>query len=162
MNNFREKANFIWCIADLLRGHYKQADYGKVILPFAVLRRMDIVLEPTKMQVLAAYEKHKDKKPEVLEPILNGISKVKFHNRSKFDFSELAKDHNNIAANLRNYINGYSIKAPVKLSITLALKIKLKSWMNMTSCILSSNILPMPGQSLRSLNPWKWGTFLRS
>lgn len=46
-NNFREKANFIWSIADLLRGHYKQADYGKVILPFTVLRRLDSVLQPT-------------------------------------------------------------------------------------------------------------------
>ncbi|HEX3034446.1 MAG TPA: class I SAM-dependent DNA methyltransferase, partial [Thermodesulfobacteriota bacterium] len=111
MNNFREKANFIWSIADLLRGHYKQADYGKVILPFTVLRRLDMVLEPTKKQVLEAYQKHKDKKPEVLEPILNGVAKLKFHNRSKFDFNELAKDHNNVAANLRNYINGFSISA---------------------------------------------------
>jgi len=111
MNNFREKANFIWSIADLLRGQYKQADYGKVILPFTVLRRMDIVLEPTKKQVLEAYKKYKDKKPEVLEPILNGITKVKFHNKSKFDFNELAKDHNNIAANFRNYLNGFSINA---------------------------------------------------
>ncbi|MBK9097536.1 MAG: SAM-dependent DNA methyltransferase [bacterium] len=111
MNNFREKANFIWSIADLLRGHYKQADYGKVILPFAVLRRLDIVLEPTKKQVLEAYQKHKQKKPEVIEPILNGIAKVKFHNHSKFDFNELAKDHDNVAANLRNYINGFSISA---------------------------------------------------
>src|SRR3990170_5617444 len=111
MNNFREKANFIWSIADLLRGHYKQADYGKVILPFTVLRRLDIMLAPTKKQVLEAYKKHKDKKPEVLEPILNGIAKVKFHNHSKFDFNELAKDHNNVAANLRNYINGFSISA---------------------------------------------------
>lgn len=111
MNNFREKANFIWSIADLLRGQYKQADYGKVILPFTVLRRMDIVLEPTKKQVLEAYKKYKDKKPEVLEPILNGITKVKFHNKSKFDFNELAKEHNNIAANFRNYLNGFSINA---------------------------------------------------
>lgn len=108
-NNFREKASFIWSIADLLRGHYKQADYGKVILPFTVLRRLDSVLQPTKKDVLAAYQKHKDKKPEVLEPILNNAAKAKFHNRSKFDFAELAKDHNNIAANLRNYINGFSI-----------------------------------------------------
>lgn len=108
-NNFREKANFIWSIADLLRGHYKQADYGKVILPFTVLRRLDSVLQPTKKNVLAAYEKHKGKKPEILEPILNNAAKAKFHNRSKFDFAELAKDHNNIAANLRNYINGFSI-----------------------------------------------------
>ncbi|MBI4743455.1 MAG: SAM-dependent DNA methyltransferase [Actinobacteria bacterium] len=111
MNNFREKANFIWSIADLLRGHYKQADYGKVILPFTVLRRLDMVLEPTKKEVLKAYQKHKDKKPEVLEPILNGVTKVKFYNRSKFDFNELANDHNNVAANLRNYINGFSISA---------------------------------------------------
>lgn len=107
MNNFREKANFIWSIADLLRGQYKQADYGKVILPFTVLRRLDILLEPTKKKVLEAHLKHKGKKPEVFEPILNGISKYKFHNRSKFDFTELAKDHNNVAANLRNYIKGF-------------------------------------------------------
>ncbi len=110
-NNFREKANFIWSIADLLRGHYKQADYGKIILPFTVLRRLDSLLQPTKKDVLAAYQKHKDKKPEVLEPILNNAAKAKFHNRSRFDFAELAKDHNNIAANLRNYINGFSISA---------------------------------------------------
>jgi type I restriction enzyme M protein len=111
MNNFREKANFLWGIADLLRGHYKQADYGKVILPLTVLRRLDFVLEPTKKDVLKAFEQHKNKKPEVLEPILNATSRVKFHNRSKFDFNELAKDHNNVAANLRNYINGFSISA---------------------------------------------------
>src|SRR5664279_544140 len=104
-------SSFIWSVADLLRGDYKQADYGKVILPFTVLRRLDMVLEPTKKKVLEAYQKHKDKKPEILEPILNGITKVKFHNHSKFDFKELAKDHNNVAANLRNYINGFSISA---------------------------------------------------
>ncbi|MBM3436296.1 MAG: SAM-dependent DNA methyltransferase, partial [Bacteroidetes bacterium] len=111
MNNFREKANFLWSIADLLRGHYKQADYGKVILPLTVLRRLDFVLEPTKKDVLKAFEQHKNKKPEVLEPILNAVARFKFHNHSKFDFNELAKDHNNIAANLRNYINGFSISA---------------------------------------------------
>ena len=111
MKNFKEKANFLWSIADLLRGHYKQADYGKVILPLTVLRRLDFVLEPTKKKVLEAYATHKAKKPEVLEPILNSAAKAKFHNRSKFDFNELAKDHNNIAANLRNYIKGYSISA---------------------------------------------------
>lgn len=69
------------------------------------------MLAPTKEAVLTAYLKHKDKKPEVLEPILNTAAKVKFHNRSKFDFNTLAQDHNNIAANLRNYINGFSISA---------------------------------------------------
>jgi type I restriction enzyme M protein len=111
MKNFKEKANFLWSIADLLRGHYKQADYGKVILPLTVLRRLDFVLEPTKRNVLKAYEQHKGKKPEVLEPILSNVARVKFHNRSKFDFYELAQDHNHIAENLRNYIHGFSIGA---------------------------------------------------
>lgn len=111
MSNFRDKANLIWAIADLLRGRYKQADYGKVILPFTVLRRLDLVLAPTKKDVLATYEKHKTKKPEIFEPILNNVAKLKYHNRSRFDFGELAKDANNVAANLRHYINGYSISA---------------------------------------------------
>jgi len=111
MNNFKEKANFLWSIADLLRGNYKQADYGKVILPLTVIRRLDFVLEPTKKEVLKVYEQNKTKKAEILEPILNNAAKVKFHNRSKFDFNELAKDHNNIAANFRNYLKGFSISA---------------------------------------------------
>ena len=52
MKNFREKADLIWKIADLLRGDYKQSDYGKVILPMTVLRRLDGVLAPTKQKVL--------------------------------------------------------------------------------------------------------------
>lgn len=111
MTQFKEKANFLWSIADLLRGHYKQADYGKVILPLTVLRRLDIVLEPTKKKVLDAYAEHKTKKPEVLEPILNNVAKAKFHNRSKYDFTELAKDADHLAANFRNYIKGYSLSA---------------------------------------------------
>lgn len=116
MKNFKEKANFLWSIADLLRGHYKQADYGKVILPLTVLRRLDSVLEPTKKKVLEAYQANKTRKPEILEPLLNSAAstktnKLKFHNRSKFDFNELAKDPAHVAANLRNYINGFSISA---------------------------------------------------
>ena len=119
MNNFKEKANFLWSIADLLRGHYKQADYGKVILPLTVLRRLDFVLEPTKKKVLEVYEVNKSKKSEILEPILNNAAKAKFHNRSKFDFNELAKDHNNIAANLRNYLNGFQSVQKKLLTISV-------------------------------------------
>ncbi len=111
MKNFKDKANFLWSIADLLRGPYKPADYGNVILPFTVLRRLDVILEPTKQKVLDLYKQHKAKKPEVVEPILNNVAKAKFHNHSKFDFNELAKDHNNITANFRNYLNGFSISA---------------------------------------------------
>lgn len=108
MKNFREKANHIWSIADLLRGEYKRADYGKVILPFTVLRRLDIILEPTKEAVLKDYEKNRHQSPEVLELILNRTAKANFHNHSRFDFRELVKDANNIGANLLNYINGFS------------------------------------------------------
>ncbi len=59
-SNFSGKAAFLWSVADLLRGDYKQADYGKVILPFTVLRRLDCVLEPTKNQVLQEYESRKN------------------------------------------------------------------------------------------------------
>ena len=55
MSNFSEKVAFIWSVADLLRGPYKPAQYGRVILPLTVLRRLDCVLEPTKAKVL---EKH--------------------------------------------------------------------------------------------------------
>ncbi|MDO9191188.1 MAG: type I restriction-modification system subunit M N-terminal domain-containing protein, partial [Sulfurimicrobium sp.] len=50
-------SSFIWSVADLLRGDYKQSDYGKVILPFTVLRRLDCVLEATKPAVLAEFAK---------------------------------------------------------------------------------------------------------
>ena len=52
MTNFKEKSNLIWAVADLLRGDYKQSDYGKVILPMTVLRRLDCVLAPNKQKVL--------------------------------------------------------------------------------------------------------------
>lgn len=58
--NFSELANFIWSVADLLRGDYKQADYGKIILPFTLILRLECVLEPTKADVLAEYAKRKD------------------------------------------------------------------------------------------------------
>lgn len=112
MINFREKANFIWSVADLLRGDYKQADYGKVILPMTVLRRMDCVLAPTKSAVLERYETIKKENDKTIDAILNQVSGQRtFHNRSKFDFEKLAADDKDIAANLRNYIAGFSAGA---------------------------------------------------
>lgn len=105
----KRHADFIWEVADLLRGDYKQADYGKVILPFTVLRRLDCVLEPTKEKVLDYYE---NKLPTLKlsnpEPLLNKMAGYAFHNTSKFTFQKLTEDPNNIAANLKNYINGFS------------------------------------------------------
>ncbi|MDD3687292.1 MAG: class I SAM-dependent DNA methyltransferase, partial [Bacteroidales bacterium] len=106
--NFKETANFIWSIADLLRGDYKQSDYGKVILPFTVLRRLDCVLLKTKDEVLKKFEQVKTMNIQNQDPILNKVAGYNFHNRSLFTFDKLIADPNNIAANLRNYINGFS------------------------------------------------------
>jgi type I restriction enzyme M protein len=104
----KELANFIWSIANLLRGDYKQSDYGKIILPFTVLRRLDCVLEPTKQKVLDYLPKLKSMKIKNTEPVLNKVAGFNFHNKSKLDFEKLKADPDNIAANLRNYINGFS------------------------------------------------------
>lgn len=61
MKNFQDKANFIWGVADdILRGSFKQHEYGDVILPFVVLRRLDCVLEECKDEVIKTYNKFKD------------------------------------------------------------------------------------------------------
>lgn len=111
MVNVTENANFIWSIADLLRGDYKQADYGKVILPLTVLRRLDCVLEPTKQKVLDYLPKLASMNIENADPVLNKVAGFKFHNQSKYDFQSLKADPNNIAANLTHYINGFSTDA---------------------------------------------------
>ncbi|GHA25494.1 restriction endonuclease subunit M [Salinimicrobium marinum] len=111
MTNVKESANFIWSIADLLRGDYKQSDYGKVILPFTVLRRLDCVLEHTKANVLKKYDQVKNMNIQNLDPILNKEAGYNFHNRSNFNFDKLIADPNNLASNLRNYINGFSQEA---------------------------------------------------
>ena len=111
MNNIKESANFIWSIADLLRGDYKQSDYGKVVLPLTVLRRLDCVLQASKSKVLTKYEQVKSMNIQNLDPILNKVAGYNFHNKSLFDFDKLVADPNNIAENLRNYINGFSEEA---------------------------------------------------
>ncbi len=98
---------FIWSVADLLRGDYKQADYGKVILPFTVLRRIDCVLEPTKEAVLA---EHAAKITAGInpEPFVLRKAGQTFYNVSKLDMHLLMGDQDNIAANLYAYIQGFS------------------------------------------------------
>jgi type I restriction enzyme M protein len=111
MENFREKADLIWKVADLLRGDYKQSDYGKVILPMTVLRRLDCVLAPTKQKVLDYLPKIASLKDNAKDITLNKIAGFNFHNKSQFDFEKLVADPNSIALNLRNYINGFSAGA---------------------------------------------------
>ncbi|MEO5726535.1 MAG: type I restriction-modification system subunit M N-terminal domain-containing protein [Byssovorax sp.] len=84
---FSEVTSFLWSVADLLRGDYKQADYGKVILPLTVLRRLDCVLAKSKPKVLAKYEElKKAKQPDgTIERMLIRLTGVPFYNTSKFD-----------------------------------------------------------------------------
>lgn len=111
MTNFKEKSNLIWAVADLLRGDYKQSDYGKVILPMTILRRLDCVLAPRKQKVLDYLPKVEKLSDSAKDIALNKIAGANFHNRSQFDFAGLVADPNHIAANLRHYINGYSASA---------------------------------------------------
>ena len=111
MNNFGEKVSFIFSVADLLRGPYKPAQYGRVILPLIVLRRLDCVLEPTKQKVLAKQKSLKGGKVANIEPILNRVAKVPFHNTSRLDFQKLKGEPDKIAANLTRYIKSFSTKA---------------------------------------------------
>jgi type I restriction enzyme M protein len=103
----KNHAAFIWSVADLLRGNYKPSEYGKVILPLTVLRRLDCVLEPTKAEVLATYEKMKEK-AQNLDPILMARSGEQFYNVSRLTLPRLLDDAPNIADNLRGYIAGFS------------------------------------------------------
>jgi type I restriction enzyme M protein len=108
MQNFRETATFIWSVADLLRGDYKQSEYGKVILPLTILRRLDCVLAPTKKKVLDELSTVKKSGVKNIDPVLNKFAKQSFHNRSKYDFDKLVSDPAHIGDNLKNYVNGFS------------------------------------------------------
>ena len=107
MNNFREKSNFIWAIADLLRDTFKRGKYQDIILPFTVLRRIDSVLVPTKEDVLARYKQLKGRLEDPYEQLCRA-SGFAFYNTSKFTFDSLLDDHAHLADNLNNYINGFS------------------------------------------------------
>ena len=93
-------SSFIWSVADLLRGDYKQSEYGKVILPFTVLRRLDCVLEPTKTAVLTELAKRTQAKVNP-EPFLLKKSGVLFYNTSPLDLKKLMGDQDHIGENLR-------------------------------------------------------------
>jgi len=101
-------AGFIWSVADLLRGDYKQSEYGRVILPLTVLRRLDCVLDPVKPAML---EKHEQVKGKVgnFGPLLDKLTDIRdLWNISPFDLAKLLDDPDHIADNLRAYIHGFS------------------------------------------------------
>ncbi|MET9787725.1 type I restriction-modification system subunit M [Streptomyces canus] len=98
-------ANDIWSVADLLRGDYKRHEYGQVILPFTLLRRLDTVMAPTRQ---AVWDRNASLTIQNKTRLLEIAAKLSFYNTSKQDFSTIAGDPQTVAKNLRDYINGFS------------------------------------------------------
>ena len=98
-------ASDIWAVADLLRGDYKRHEYGQVILPFTVLRRLDAVMAPTRDAVRA---RDAALSMQNKEKLLERTAGLPFYNVSKQDFTTIASDSTSVAKNLRDYVNGFS------------------------------------------------------
>jgi type I restriction enzyme M protein len=109
-NDHQYYSNFIWQVADLLRGPYRPPQYERVMLPLTVLRRFDCVLASTKQKVLREYDRLKDGKlkGEALDSVLNKVAGQRFHNHSPLDFEKLKGDPDQIDKHLIAYINGFS------------------------------------------------------
>lgn len=99
-----QEANFIWSIANKLRGAYMPDKYGDVIIPMTVIRRFECVLEPTKDKVVATYEGNKAYPARALARIAG----KQFYNTSRYNLKELCNDPDHIAANFKAYIDGFS------------------------------------------------------
>ena len=112
--NIAEKATMIWNVADMLRGPFKPHEYGLVILPMTVVKRFHDCLMPTHEAVLAQYEKVK--KLAVIDGFLTKASGYQFYNTSKFNFEKLLADPDNIEANFRDYLAGFSANVQDVLS----------------------------------------------
>lgn len=105
-SNIAEKATVIWNVADMLRGPFKPHEYGLVILPMTVVKRFHDCLLPTHDAVLAQYDKVKNF--AVIEGFLTKASGYQFYNTSKYTFTSLLADPENIEVNFRDYLNGFS------------------------------------------------------
>ena len=112
--NIAEKATMIWNVADMLRGPFKPHEYGLVILPMTVVKRFHDCLLPTHKAVLEKYEEVK--KFAVIDGFLTTASQYQFYNISKYTFDSLLADPENIEANFRDYLNGFSANVQDVLS----------------------------------------------
>ena len=106
--NYSQIVGFMWAVADLLRDAFKRGKYQDVILPLTVLRRLDCVLASTKENVLQRQAELRGRGLEELHGQLCRASGFAFYNTSRYDFERLLADAPNVAANLRNYIAGFS------------------------------------------------------
>lgn len=104
--NIQEKATVIWNVADMLRGPFKPHEYGLVILPMTVVKRFNDCLLSTHNAVQETYQKVKDL--AVIDGFLTKASGYQFYNTSKFTFDSLVADPENIEANFRDYLAGFS------------------------------------------------------
>lgn len=110
IHQFQPIISFIWSVADVsLRDNYKKHEYSDIILPMTILRRLDVILEPTKDKVLETYNKHKDKiDKDTLNTLLCKTSEATFYNHSHFTLKKLLNDPKNIRINFENYLEGFS------------------------------------------------------
>jgi len=106
--NVQKQANLIWNVADILRGLYKPHEYGKVILPMTVIKRLHDTLMPTRDAVLKAAELYKDMNETMRNRFLEKASGYSFYNTSLYTFETLLADPANIETNFRAYLNGFS------------------------------------------------------
>lgn len=104
--SFSQAAAFLWSVADLLRGDFKQSQYGRIILPFTLLRRLECVLAPTKAEVLAQYEKVKAMPAEAQDKLLLHAAKQPFYNTSQLDLKALGTTQ--VLENLESYVQAFS------------------------------------------------------
>ncbi|MBQ0809730.1 class I SAM-dependent DNA methyltransferase, partial [Roseovarius sp.] len=111
-SDIKSLGSFVWSIAELLRGDFKQSEYGKVVLPFVVLRRLDCILEQTKPAVLdMAATLPKDMDDEARDALLSGVvgANIRLYNESRFTFATLkGQDPKDIHRNLLDYITNFS------------------------------------------------------
>jgi type I restriction enzyme M protein len=104
----QEISSLIWNICDdVLRGLFKPHEYGDVIIPFIVLRRLDCIIEPNKDDVISLYQELKNDIDDI-SPIIKKKTGLVFYNHSNYDLNRLKGDTNNLKLNFNNYINGYS------------------------------------------------------
>ena len=107
--NHSQTAAFLWSIAELLRGDFKQSQYGRIILPFTLLRRLECVLAATKQKVLDSAKQHQDKPDAVREKLLLRAAKQQFYNASPLLLTTLSDAQ--IAEDLMSYVQSFSVDA---------------------------------------------------
>lgn len=107
MDNFQKKVDFIWEIADLLRGDYLRHEYADVILPFTVLRRLDQAMEDRREAVWKAYDEYRGRIGD-MRLILLSAAQSSIYNTSKYDWQRLLDAPLDLGENLIAYLNGFS------------------------------------------------------